>query len=162
MALTNELITFLKDWGGLTISGISLLVAILSLIKSSKTQNLQYKINKLEYELKQYELDKLKAEKADSNKAYVEARIYNIAKGRYKMKVWNSGDIVANNVTVIPDEGANLIMLEDMLPFEELAPGKSFDIPIVVPLGTARKFFITTKWNESDGKISENKQMISF
>ncbi len=162
MALTNEIITFLRDWGALTVAGISLLVAIISLIKSSKAQKLQYKINKLEYDLKQYEIDKMKAEKADANKACVEARIYNISKGNYKMKVWNSGDIVANNITVVVDEGTNLIMMGDMLPFEELAPGKSFDIPTVVHYGTARKFYVTTKWSDSDGNISEKRQMVSL
>ena len=38
------MIQFLKDWGALIIAGLSLLVAIISLIKSSKAQKLQTKI----------------------------------------------------------------------------------------------------------------------
>lgn len=161
MALTNEIIAYLKNWGALTISGVSVLIAIISLFKSSKVQKLQYKNSKLEYDLKKYELDKMNAEKAGSNKAHIEARICNIAKGKYKMKVWNSGDAIAYNVNVVLDEGTNLIMVGDLLPFEELAPGKSFEIPIAVHFGTARKFYVTMKWNDSDRNEIENKQMVS-
>ena len=38
----------IPDWGALFVSGISLLVAIISLIKSSKAQRLQNKVNELE------------------------------------------------------------------------------------------------------------------
>ena len=44
----KEMVLFIKDWGALIIAGISLLVAIISLFKSSKAQRLQNKVNELE------------------------------------------------------------------------------------------------------------------
>ena len=55
----KEMVLFIKDWGALIIAGISLLVAIISLFKSSKAQHLQNKVNELELKIKQDELDKI-------------------------------------------------------------------------------------------------------
>ena len=55
----KEMVSFIKDWGALIIAGISLLVAIISLSKSSKAQRLQNKVNELELKIKQDELDKI-------------------------------------------------------------------------------------------------------
>lgn len=55
----KEMVLFIKDWGALIIAGISLLVAIISLFKSSKAQRLQNKVNELELKIKQNELDKI-------------------------------------------------------------------------------------------------------
>ena len=55
----------IQDWGALIVAGISLLVAIISLIKSSKAQRLQNKVNELELKIKQNELDKIAKEKED-------------------------------------------------------------------------------------------------
>ena len=41
IGILKEVVPFIKDWGALIIAGISLLVAIISLFKSSKAQRLQ-------------------------------------------------------------------------------------------------------------------------
>ena len=55
----QKIATVIKDWGALIIAGISLLVAIISLYKSSKAQCLQNKVNELELKIKQNELDRI-------------------------------------------------------------------------------------------------------
>ena len=42
-----------RVWGPIVISAISMIIAIVSLIKSSKAQRLQNKVNELELKLKQ-------------------------------------------------------------------------------------------------------------
>lgn len=59
IGILKEVVPFIKDWGALIIAGISLLVAIISLFKSSKAQRLQNKVNELELKIKQNELDKI-------------------------------------------------------------------------------------------------------
>ena len=53
---------FTEDWGTLIIAGISLLVAIISLIKSSKAQRLQNTLNELEFKIKKNELERIAKE----------------------------------------------------------------------------------------------------
>ena len=65
ICILKEVVPFIKDWGALIIAGISLLVAIISLFKSSKAQRLQNKVNELELKIKQNELDKIAKEKED-------------------------------------------------------------------------------------------------
>ena len=78
----KEMVSFIKDWGALIIAGISLLVAIISLFKSSKAQRLQNKVNELELKIKQDELDKITKEKEDAELACVEARFITVGKQR--------------------------------------------------------------------------------
>ena len=63
IGILKEVVPFIKDRGALIIAGISLLVAIISLFKSSKAQRLQNKVNELELKIKQDELDKITKEK---------------------------------------------------------------------------------------------------
>ena len=70
----QKIVTFIEDWGALIIAGISLLVAVISLYKSSKAQCLQNKVNELELKIKQNELDRIAKEKEDAVLACVEAR----------------------------------------------------------------------------------------
>ena len=66
--------------GALIIAGISLLVAVISLFKSSKAQRLQNKVNELELKIKQNELDRIAKEKEDAALACVEARFITVGK----------------------------------------------------------------------------------
>ena len=99
----------IPDWGALFISGISLLVAIISLIKSSKAQRLQNKVNELELKIKQNELDRIAKEKEAESLACVEARFITVGKGKHRLKVWNSG-----NATVYNDPLGLMVMRESL------------------------------------------------
>ena len=79
----------------LVISAVSLFVAIVSFIISSKSQHLQNRVNEIELKLKEYELEEKEQHKAPC----IEARINHIAKGNYRIKIWNSGNAAAKNVT---------------------------------------------------------------
>lgn len=50
--------------------------------------------------------------------------------------------------------------LGDLLPFEELDVGKSFDIKLVVYNKAARKFYVVTKWQDSDNNYQTKRQMV--
>ena len=71
IGILKEVVPFIKDWGALIIAGISLLVAIISLFKSSKAQRLQNKVNELELKIKQNELDKIAKDESGIGKYWV-------------------------------------------------------------------------------------------
>lgn len=83
----KKTVPFLEDWGALIIAAISLLVAVISLFKSSKAQRLQNKVNELELKIKQNELDRIAKEKEDAVLACVEARFITVGKGKHRLKV---------------------------------------------------------------------------
>ena len=143
----------------LIISGVSLLIAIVSFFFSLPAQKLQNQLNQMEIKLKEYEL----AEKENQKEACVEARVIKISKGKYKLKVWNSGNDIAYNVTAAFNEESNIIIGDrEKMPFEILEPQKNFDVWLVIHMGSANKFTITTSWEDSSGKKHTKSQMGDF
>jgi len=156
-------LSFIQTWGAIIISALSLMVAIISIMKSSKTQKLQNKVNELELKLKEYELDKVTKEKEAANSALVQARIIRMGKGNYRLKIWNSGGGTAHNVTVKFEDDPNIIVMDlDKLPFEELEPNKNFELILIVYFGSARKAKVLTEWDNTDGSHHSKSQMVDF
>lgn len=140
----------------IVISGVSLLVAIVSFVFSLKTQRLQNKLNELELKIKEYELHQLE------KKSCIEARVINTDSKHYYIRIWNSGNDTAYDVNIIlPDEKSVIIYDNDKLPFEELEANKSFDIPLLVFNGSASKFYVTTEWKDFKGDTKSKKQLCS-
>lgn len=159
----KEMVLFIKDWGALIIAGISLLVAITSFFKSSKAQHLQNKVNELELKIKQDELDKIAKEKEDAELACVEARFITVGKGKHRLKVWNSGNATAYNVSARFDGDVGImIMDQDKQPFEELEARKSYELVLITHNGSASKFRIVTEWTDSKGNPQTKTQMGDF
>ena len=150
----------ISDWGALVVSVISLFVAVISLIKSSNAQQLQNKVNELELKIKQNELDRIAKEKAAESLARVEARVITVGKGQHRLKVWNSGNATAYNVTARFDGDAGIIILDDeKQPFEELEAQKNYELVLVTHFGTALKFRIITEWTDANGEKHSKAQM---
>lgn len=114
------------------------------MIKASGAQRLQNRVNELEFKIKQYELDKIEAEKAEAALSCVEARVIHISRDECRLKIWNSGNIKVYNVSARFEEGSKIFLMDSKMPFDELEPKKSFEDHIVVHMGSARKFRITT------------------
>ena len=139
----------------LIISAVSLVIAIMSFAFSSKSQHLQDRVNEIELKLKEYEL----AEKEQQKAPCVEARINHIAKENYRIKIWNSGNAAAKNVTASWDKGSQILFFDqEKMPFELLEPQKSFDLAISTYSGSPRKLCITTEWEDSDGQKHSKEQ----
>ena len=153
----------IKDWGALIIAGISLLVAIISLLKSSKAQRLQNKVNELELKIKRNELDKIAKEKEDSVLACVEVRFITVGKGKHRLKVWNSGNATAYIGSARFDGDVGIMIMDrEKQPFEELEAGKSYELILITHNGFASKFRIITEWTDSSGKQHTKTQMGDF
>ena len=159
----QEAAPFLEDWGALIISAVSLLVAVISLAKSSKAQNLQNKVNELEVQIKQNELDRIAKEKEEASLACVEARFITVGKNQHRLKVWNSGNATAYNVSARFDGDVGIMIMDrEKQPFEELESKKSYELILVAYMGSASKFRIITEWTDAEGKQHQKTQMGDF
>lgn len=141
---------------------LALLLSIVSLCKSAKGQKLQNRVGELELKLKEYEVAQLKKKETAANTACIEARIINISSGKYRLKVWNSGQTTAYNVKAVIDSSANLMIISSKMPFEFLDAGKNFEEHLIIHGGTADKFLITTTWEDADGQTHTKEQMGSL
>lgn len=156
-------LSFIQTWGAIIISALSLIVAIVSIAKSTKAQKLQNKVNEIELKLKEYELDKVAKEKEAANSALVQARIIRMGKDNYRLKIWNSGGGTAYNVKAKFEDDPNIIVMDlDKLPFEELESKKSFELILIVHFGSAHKAKVLTEWDNADGSHHSKSQMVDF
>lgn len=153
---------FIQNWGSLLIAALSLILAFISLVKSSKAQKIQNKMNELELRIKEYDVEKMETERAEKNYSCVEARIIKISRDKYKMKIWNSGKVDVRNVDVKLEGVQTKLFANDKLPYQELTVGKSFEISIMVYMGMAQQFRAITSWIDSDGTPQEKNQVVSI
>lgn len=139
-------------------------VSVIALIRSNKSLRVKVQLSEIQerlinYELaiKQHEYEKM--QESEQKRACVEARIINIAKNKYKLKVWNSGDIKVYNINVsIPPE-YSITVMKDKMPFDYLEPGNSFEENVIVHMGSARKFKINITWEDEQGNTGSNEQI---
>lgn len=159
----QELNPFIEDWVTPVIAVFSLFVAIISLFNSSKAQRLQNKVNELELKIKQNELDRIAKEKEAESLACVEARFIIVGKGKHRLKVWNSGNATAYNVTARFDGDVGIIIMDrEKQPFEELEARKSYELVLITHFSSVSKFRIITEWTDANGKQYAKSQMSDF
>lgn len=163
MSIINDVLTFLKSWKDvieIIITLLSLPISIIAYFKASKANKLQNKINEIDLKLKQYEQEKMEKEKEEANSSCVEARVVTIGKGKHRMKVWNSGNTTVYNVSARFDGDVGIIIMDrEKQPFEELEPGKNFELVLVTYDGSITKFKIITEWEDSNGAKHQKSQM---
>ena len=156
------MIEFLKNWGGLILSGVSVVVAIISIIQSLKAQKMQNKINELDAKIKEYELQKIEKEKTEASSSIIKARAINVGKNSYRLKIYNAGNTTAYNISAQISREYCVMLINDKMPFEELEPQNSFDEVLIVHMGSARKFKVELNWRDKDGKEHKDEQFCSI
>jgi hypothetical protein len=141
---------------------LAIVISIVSLIQSSKSNKLQARINQIEEKLKIYELEEIEREKENATKACVEARIIRISNNNYVLKIWNSGKGTAFNIDFTTPKEYKIKILRRKVPFEFLESGKSFEEHAIVDMGTSDKFVIITRWENEEGTEFIKEQMCSL
>lgn len=140
---------------------VAIVLSILSYRDSRKAIKVQDRLNKVEEKVKRYELEEIEREREEATKACIEARIMKICKGKYVMKVWNSGKATAYNVDFKISEEYKGIVWREKVPYEFLESGKNFEEYVMVHSGTPNKFKITTIWTDKQGNLYSKEQMVS-
>jgi hypothetical protein len=147
---------------GYVVPFIAIAISIFSFHESRKVNKVQLRVNEMEEKLKKYELEEIEKVREAANKSIVEARIYNVSKGKYRLKIWNSGQATAYHVDYeVPGDLRNIVM-RDKVPYEILEAGKSFEEHIVYFMGMPSKLTVKTMWEDADGKQYEKEQIVSF
>lgn len=107
---------------------ISLVAVVVSIFSGRKTRQLDLR-------LKQIELARKEKESEESKMASVEVNVVETdRKQANKLRFYNKGQAIARNIrfTIPTDEEANGIQLHmsnDYLPYPQLLPQQSFDVP---------------------------------
>ena len=149
------------ELAALIISGVSLILSIVSFIMSTKSQHLQDRVNEMEIKLKEYEL--AEKEKEQQKISCIEARIQHVTKNNYKMKVWNSGNTIARNITASWDKSAGIIAFDhEKMPFEFLEPQKGFELSVSTYDNATAKICVTTEWEDESGEKHNKTQWCDF
>lgn len=141
---------------------IAIMISILSYRDSRKANKIQDRLFELEEMLKKYELEEKEKEREKANMACIEARVINISKNKYKMKIWNSGKVTAYNVDFKVPEDCKGMVRREKVPYEFLDVGKSFEEHVIVCFGTPNKFKITTMWTDDQGIQYSKDQMVDI
>ena len=155
-------LNFLKQWSALLIALASLVVAIISLVRSSKSQKLQDKVNGHDLAIKEYELAKIKIEQENAQLSCVKAYVVHPAKNKYSLKIKNTGNTIVYNVSAFIDTASRITIYNSKMPYKELEPQEVFEQKILVTLASAPVFNITTSWTDSNGKTQERTQQGSI
>ena len=115
------------------ISGLGFMVSLIALIKSFVSDR---KTKLLDLRLKEIELARKEQESIDEKKAAVEVNVVEASKSSRKLRFYNKGKAVAKNIrfSIPSDEVSDRIQLHisnDYLPYPQLIPQQSFDVPYV-------------------------------
>ena len=153
---------YLIDFVQYGFPSIALVISILSFIDSRKSKKVQDRLNDVEEKLKKYELEEKKREREEATKACVEACVYSISKGKYKLKIWNSGKATAYNVDFDVSEECKSMVFKEHVPFEFIEPNKNFEEHVIVHMRAPQKFKVTTKWQDINGMLYSKEQMVTF
>ena len=141
---------------------IAIAISIASFHESRKVNKVQLRLNEMEEQIKKYELEEKEKVREAANKSIVEARIYNVSKGKYRLKIWNSGQATAYHVDYeVPGDLRNIVM-RDKVPYEILEAGKSFEEHIIYYMGMPSKITVKTVWKDANGELYEKEQIVSF
>lgn len=155
-----DVVSFAKEWGELLFSSLAFFLSVIAMIRASKAEKMQNKINELELKIKQYELDKIAKEQAEADLSCVEARVITVGNGKHRLKVWNSGNTTAYNVSAKFEGDPNILIMDDeKQPFDQLDPRKGYELSLLVYSGSASKFKIITEWLDAEGKKQHKCQM---
>ena len=147
---------------GYVVPIVAIVLSIFSFHDSRKVNKVQLRLNEMEEKLKKYELEEIEKGREAANKSIVEARIYNVSKGKHRLKIWNSGQATAYDVDFeVPEELKGLVF-RDKVPFEVLEPGKSFEESVIYYNGMPAKFTVKTTWKNASGEKYEKERLVTF
>lgn len=140
---------------------VALGLSIISYIDSRKANKVKDRLNEVEGKLKKYDLEQKEKDREDATKACVEARVMKISKGKYKMKVWNSGKATAYNIDFEILNECKGMVFREKVPYEFLESGKNFEEHVIVHNGTPNKFKVTTTWTDEQGSPYSKEQIVT-
>lgn len=128
---------------------VALVVSIIALKKSLNADKLQAKVNTLELVIKAYELSRIEKEQ----NCVVSVNTVNLGKGRHRLRVYNSGEDAAYDVSAKIVDNPGVILVEhDMQPYERLDGKQNYDMVLLSYDQAKPKFTVQYEWRDIHGK----------
>lgn len=156
-------LSFVEDWGDTTLAFLSFGLSVFALIKSSKADKLKNKVNALELKIKEYELEQIEKEKDRESLSCVEARAYDAGNDNYRLRVWNSGNTTAYNISASIDGNPTVRIIDQgKQPFEELASNKSYEMILLTANGSIPKITVITEWYDENNVKHTKRQVLDI
>ena len=140
---------------------LSLVASFVALYFSWRSSRLQKLVNKHELKLKEYEEQKMEYDKVVAN--HIQVELKKSSNGYYYLHVMNHSLKDVYNVSLFIPDDANCPIVDNnqILPFDRLSSGDSFDCFCAVVLRSKPKFEIIINWQDVNGIAYEKKQFIS-
>lgn len=135
---------FIIHNASLIISGFSLFISIVSLFFT-------YRVNRLDYKLKQAQVKELDERTIEENTCALDASFVPIGSNKVKIRVFNNHGLDAYNINVSVDEKLGIRIHSDILPYEILKSRQSFDINVLTHDFSKRKAKIHLEWDDENG-----------
>lgn len=119
------------------------------------------KIKKQDALLNSYQLEKIKVEKEQEQKAIIEANVVTDHKGRKIIKVYNKGKTTAKDVNVILPQNEGFNAINNPCPID-IKPQNGIEIILIVFYGCPDKVKITFEWKDNFKDNNVDYQMIQL
>ncbi|WP_298356019.1 hypothetical protein [uncultured Litoreibacter sp.] len=150
----------ISDFISLGALGISIAALVYTMISSRDQKELILR----ETELVRIQLEKEKAVLRESESAMVSARLYEHSKGRWKIRVFNTGPAAAKNVAIVADAEDSFITeneLKRKFPVKKLTKGQHVELNAFIHLSSPGKETIRLIWEDRTGASrEENVELI--
>lgn len=148
--MTFDISTLIGD----AIALAALVVSIISLIKSGKTEKIQAEVTAIDAKLKKYEL----TDAEEGRDACVEARLVSIGKN-HRLRIYNKGKAPARQIDYeIEDQSISGFFFKEHVPFPELGYHDHFDETVIIVMGFPAVFDVKVSWvdceNNPHSKVS--------
>ena len=143
------------DIAGIAISLIALTLSLFTYFKHD------LKIKKQDTLLKSYQLEKIKVEKEQEQKAIIEANVVTDHKGRRIVKVYNKGKSIAKGVNVIFPQNDGFEAINNPCPID-IKPQNGIEIILIVFNTCPDKVKINFEWSDNYKDKNVDYQMIQL
>lgn len=139
---------------------ISLVAVVVSIFSGRKTRQLDLRLKQIELARKEKESEELKM-------AIVEVNVVETArKQANKLRFYNKGKAIARNIrfTIPTDDEANAIhlnMSNDYLPYPQLLPQQSFEVPYMDFSHLSHQTIVIT-WEDDSSKARKVEMVVDM
>lgn len=144
---------------------VSSAIALIAVVISSISLWRSWRIEKVQRQLNEINLQKELNAQALSKQAEIRVEMLNYGSGGYRVELSNAGYATAKNVNLSFPDGNDLVIdseLKTKLPFHSLSPGRRVELIAAVHLGTPNKHRVLVSWEDGRGTSVENEEFLIF
>ncbi|WP_456016508.1 hypothetical protein [Pseudomonas fluorescens] len=154
------MISFVVDSGDI-IAGLALFFSIYATFKTIKFNNRQQKLILTQEKLNQLLLEKETTVIEAEKQAELGASFLKLGSNKYRLKIWNKGKALAQNVSIEFPEGNEVVSereINEKFPLQFLDVHQAVELIASVGLSTKSKHLVKLEW--SDGRIQRVEKFI--